>query len=153
MWGVRSFETAYESHGTALRKVWCRVVKSDCINQWFSTFSFSQHTFNDNIKNLRHTEVSDRVLEQYLFAEVVVLGNFNTQDQEWLRKKALMAYGLSLLVTQPTPIPDIERFLCWTFCWPLTQLNIVWRWTVHLDRLITYLSVLPYRSPALVFEP
>ncbi|TLP41777.1 hypothetical protein FEG32_18870, partial [Acinetobacter baumannii] len=64
-------------------------------------------------------EGTNRVLEQYPSAEVVVLGDFNAHHQEWLGSRTTdlpgrtaydfaLAYGFSQLVTQPTRVPDIE---------------------------------------------
>ncbi|XP_022831849.1 uncharacterized protein LOC111360210 [Spodoptera litura] len=63
---------------------------------------------------------TDRIIEQYPFAELVILGDFNAHHTEWLSSRSTdcagrcahefaLAYGFSQLVHSPTRIPDIEN--------------------------------------------
>ncbi|XP_059056926.1 uncharacterized protein LOC131850642 [Achroia grisella] len=74
----------------------------------------------DTTRLFEHLQItSDKVLEQYPSANLVILGDFNAHHTEWLRSRITdhagrtahefaLAYGFSQLVHSPTRIPDIE---------------------------------------------
>ena len=74
----------------------------------------------DTARLFQHLQLAtDKVLEQYPTAELVILGDFNAHHVEWLNSRSTdfagrsahefaLAYGFSQLVHSPTRIPDVE---------------------------------------------
>ncbi|XP_062528539.1 uncharacterized protein LOC134200191 [Bombyx mori] len=101
-----------------LSLLWLRVDHGGCTRVYACLYR--SHSSDAGSALIEHVqEGTNRVLEQYPSAEVVVLGDFNAHHQEWLGSRTTdlpgraaydfaLAYGLSQLVTQPTRVPDIE---------------------------------------------
>lgn len=102
-----------------LSVLWARVDYSSC-SRVYACLYRSHSGDAESARLFEHIQwATDRVLEQYPTAELVILGDFNAHHKEWLKSRTTdyaggsvydlaLAYGFSQIVPEPTRVPDIE---------------------------------------------